>query len=146
MIPMISLVTTEYRASLNAKIFQNLGWEAIESEVPRLKLLPSTVIDKVIRNTGLLFSLQNFHSEASAVFSSGLSWMFIFLTATANRRITKITVAAKTALRTTWERMCREKQLYHHITTEPVNPRERTANTFSFVDNSRFPLVSRRSK
>lgn len=73
--------------------------------------------------------------------------MLVFRAAIDTSRMTTMTEAKTVAFRVIWERFWEEKQLYHHIVTEPaVSPRARTANILSLVENSRFPRFTGVSK
>lgn len=73
--------------------------------------------------------------------------MLVFRAAIDTSRMTTMTEAKTVAFRAIWEKFWEEKQLYHHIVTEPaVSPRARTANILSLVENSRFPRFTGVSK
>lgn len=61
--------------------------------------------------------------------------MLVFRAAIDTSRMTTMTEAKTVAFRAIWEKFWEEKQLYHHIVTEPaVSPRARTANILSLVE------------
>ena len=141
-IPTTNLVMTEYifeyRTSFRASFSAERG--------DQLKITNKHTSNKVIKSTGLRFSLKTFHSkehvfiEACCVSTSSWTWT-LFLASKVKRRMTNPTLVTKITLSTIWKRNSREEQVYHQIIAEPVNPRNNATETLSLEHNSEAPCA-----
>ena len=132
--PTTNLVMTEYRTSFRASFSAERG--------DQLKITNKHTSNKVMKSTGLRFSLKTFHSKEhvftdweGCVSTSSWTWL-LFLASKAKRRMINATLVTKITLSTIWKKNSREEQVYHQIIAEPVKPRNNAAEILNLEHNS----------